>query len=320
MGIREAEVRLTRLPAPLAAAALASGIGLEPLASPKPGNTHRFREKPDARLRDFVTSGIAAAPILHALMSRGETSIGAYIYGVAVYTVRLHGGGNTSLGTAMLLAPLASSLAASGMVFRGVPQLCRDASMRVRNTGVRDALYFYKALRELRPSYIDPEYRRLPSILDESYEEKLREREVTLRRVLEEAEAWDPVSRNMLHDYYEALEVYTMLREKWGSRDWEKHVVDAYLTLLSARPDGLVYVKHGLEEALRVMRMAYKAMMLGGPWNRRGARYLRFMDTMLGKSGVNPGSTADIVAVGVSLVLLDRLAGLVDSGRLAENM
>ena len=96
-------------------------------------------------------------------------------------------------------------------------------------------------------------------------------------------------------------------------------MVEVYLTLLSARPDGLVYRKYGLEAAARVMRMASKALSLDGPWSPRGLRYIRLMDSSLWKRRINPGSTADIVATGISLVVLDSLASrLTDSEMTGE--
>jgi triphosphoribosyl-dephospho-CoA synthase len=67
-------------------------------------------------------------------------------------------------------------------------------------------------------------------------------------------------------------------------------VRSVYLDLLREEPDTLVAEKHGTEKAREVTRMARELPPAE-------------LDERLGEEGINPGTTADIVAGGIFVAL-----------------
>ncbi len=292
----------------LAASLLAAGPAIEPLAYPKPGNTHRFREAPDRRLEHFAVSSIVLSHVLASVAEEwcgGAGRLGYHIYRAVRLARTVHGGGNTCLGTATLLVPLASAL---HLGWGSVDELPRLASGIVARSSVEDAAWFYRALLAAGPSYLGRLDSEIPDATARGWERLLAERGITLYSLLVKAAEWDPVSREVVSGYPETVWVYRRLRDVWGEAWWNNAVVEVFLDLLSARPDGLIYRKWGGRAARRVVEMARTARRLGAPWTERGRAFLEEMDRAMWSRGWNPGSTADILAAGISLVLLDRCA------------
>ncbi len=290
----------------LAASILAAGPAVEPLAYPKPGNTHRFREAIDRRLEHFAVSSTVLSHVLASVAeewSGGAGRLGYHIYQAVKLSRRVHGGGNTCLGTATLLVPLAAALPSG---WSSVDELPRVASSIVSSSGVDDAVWFYRAILAASPSYLGRLESGVPDATVRGWERLVAGRRLTFYKLLLKASEWDPVSRELVSGYPETVWVYRRLREAWGTEKWNGLVVEVYLDLLSARPDGLVYRKWGGRVARMVMEMARTARRLGAPWTGRGRAYMDEMDRTLWSNGWNPGSTADILAAGISLVLLER--------------
>jgi triphosphoribosyl-dephospho-CoA synthase len=76
-------------------------------------------------------------------------------------------------------------------------------------------------------------------------------------------------------------------------------VLELYMELLSMYPDSLVWRRSGKEKALEVMKKAKEL-------KDSSLDNLKKWDNDLYKSGVNPGTTADLVASSLFVALLKR--------------
>lgn len=290
---------------------LSSGASLEASAYPKPGNVHRLADFWDTRYEDFLLSAHLLHPVLLSLIleavESGRGSVGRAVY-ASVRLAKFAGvRGNACLGLSTILSPLAAGV---GLCLRegvvSVEGVVRFSGVVLGRCGVEDALFFYRAIREVSPSYLGRHVGgRLPDVFDPGFEREIRSRGITLIDVFSESSSWDLVSRELIEGYPRCLWVREFLRRGRYSMDWNSVVVHAYLHLLSREIDGLVLRRGGRGVAERLRVMARRALALGGLLTEEGRRYVRRLDSWLRSRGLNPGSVADIIAGGIALYNLE---------------
>jgi len=295
------------------AAFIAAAAGLEVSATPKMGNVHRFRDFQDTRFEDFIVSAHLMQPVLLDLAVRGyygdTPMIGHGIYEV-VRLSKIFSKGNTSLGTATLLAPLsygAGRALASGNQLNSevVTSYARDALME---TDIKDSIMFYQAVRLANPSYLGriKEEGLLPDIWDESFVEKLISRRVRLWHILWISSGWDLVSREAVKGYPETKAALGYLNNILDELSWNDAIVETHLWLLSRNMDSLILRKHGRNAALKASEIARKALNKGGLRSHRGRAYIKRMDKYFASRGWNPGAVADLTAATIALYNLEK--------------
>ncbi|MCX8175763.1 MAG: triphosphoribosyl-dephospho-CoA synthase, partial [Candidatus Bathyarchaeota archaeon] len=139
-------------------------IALEAYSYPKPGAVHRFSDFKDTRLEHFIAGSIAVGPAMKKLAFKGllvksgkiglqNVCIGKHIMEAIILTRSLHRGGNTNLGVVTLLAPTTVSVAMTGYSYHrkfNINSLSENVKKIVKSTTVRDAVNFYKAVREAK--------------------------------------------------------------------------------------------------------------------------------------------------------------------------
>ena len=88
---------------------------------------------------------------------------------------------------------------------------------------------------------------------------------------------------------------------------WEDAVVETFLTLLAAAPDTHIARRAGEEIAAEVSRLARTTLDRGGVRSENGRRALEEMDLALrdARHTRNPGTTADLTAAAIFVLLLD---------------
>src|SRR4029077_16410079 len=88
---------------------------------------------------------------------------------------------------------------------------------------------------------------------------------------------------------------------------WDEAVVETFLTLLSTVPDTHVARRAGSDIAADVSRRARTVLEAGGVRSERGRRAIEEMDGALRdpRHLRNPGTTADLTAAAIFVVLLD---------------
>jgi triphosphoribosyl-dephospho-CoA synthase len=292
--------------------ALSSAISLEVAAYPKPGNVHRLHDYEDTRFEDFLITSHVMQPIFIEVFNNSlreeRVDIGRAIYLSVKFAKRIHKNGNTNLGLATLLIPLAAS-APHCLPELNINRLATEAVNIVKNSDVNDAIMFYKAIREAAPSYIKknkPKNTNLPDVYAIDFEYELKKNNYTLWDVLIESATWDLVSKELISGYPESLLVKSLIEKNLSKLGWNNSVVLAYIYLLSLRPDSLVIRKSSEEIARSIMddaKLIYKKKIN----SRAGWKLLNMLDKKLYSSRLNPGATADIIASGIAFYNIQKM-------------
>jgi len=294
-------------------------ILLEVSAYPKPGNVHRTADFHNTRYEHFLASAIALAPHLRYAANLGVTTykeemdlndigIGAIIRDAAKSIVRWQHGGNTLLGTMILVLPMA---VAAGITFAetsfSTKNLRRNLKLVVEATTPEDAVNLYEAISILKPGGLG----RAPKldVNDPNSKKKLLEEKVTLFEVFKIASSYDSIAFEWVNNYPITFELgYPYLvKQLKETEDINIATVHTFLKILSEVPDTLIARKRGSEEAKKISNEAKKVLEYGGLTTRRGREALRKLDEKLRDPAhqLNPGTTADITAATLAILTLN---------------
>jgi triphosphoribosyl-dephospho-CoA synthase len=87
---------------------------------------------------------------------------------------------------------------------------------------------------------------------------------------------------------------------------WDDAVVETFLTLLAAVPDTHIARRSGVALAADVTERAHQVLAAGGVRSEGGRRAIEDMDRGLrdARNSGNPGTTADLTAAAIFVVLL----------------
>ncbi|RLE56103.1 MAG: triphosphoribosyl-dephospho-CoA synthase [Thermoprotei archaeon] len=303
--------------------ALSTATILEATAFPKPGNVHRLKDHEDTSIEHFVISGVASVEVFYRAFIRGyrladstsedmRCGLGYMVYRLVRTCKSRHRGGNTNLGTATLLVPLAVAL---GFVYRRcgllhIGKCISTACTLVKHSDVSDAVWFYRAIRVASPRYLRkraPMTSEHPNVWDPNFARLLRERGITLYDVLLCSSMWDLISRELVEGYPLTQVALCFLRrnvERFGV--WNDAVVETFLELLSRYEDTLVVAKRGKDLANELRQRACEVLRLGGVTTSSGMCLLWSLDAWASHNGINPGALADVLATAIALLLLTR--------------
>lgn len=259
-------------------------------SAPKPGNVSPGIAFHDTRYEDFLASAAAIAP---AFLDAGSQPVGEIIRR-AIEDTRRWTGANTNLGIVLLLAPLARAAHASS------PKSLRDRVREVINaTTVSDAAAVYSAIRTARPGGLgavgEEDVAATPS--------------VTLAAAMELASNRDDVAREYVTGFARTFTVGApaLAKARASGLDWPDAIVECYLALLADSPDTLITRKLGPDAANEVRARAVEVRAAGGMRTNSGRRAVASFDLELrdARNSRNPGTTADITAAAVFVVLLN---------------
>jgi triphosphoribosyl-dephospho-CoA synthase len=260
-------------------------------SAPKPGNVSPGRHFADLRYEDFLAS---AAAIGEPLAGAGLRPVGATVR-LAVEATARWTSSNTNLGIVLLLTPLARAALDEGFFMN-----LRGALRQVLAvTSVDDARDVYEAIRRARPGGLGRE--EAQDVADEPT--------LTLLEVMRLAAHRDGVAR----EYATAFEVTfetgapVLDRARGDGLDWDDAIVETFLTLLAAVPDTHVARRGGVALAADVSRRAGVALAAGGVRSTAGRRAIDELDRGLrdARHTANPGTTADLTAAAIFVVLLE---------------
>ncbi len=261
-------------------------------SAPKPGNVSPGRHFADARYEDFLAS---AAAVGASLGSAAARPLGATVRR-AVEDTRRWTRSNTNLGIVLLLAPLALAAVRAGP---GGRDALREAVRGVlAGTTVDDARDVYAAIRLATPGGLGRA----------AEQDVAGEPTATLLDAMRLAAHRDGVA----HEYASAYEVTfergapALDRARRDGLAWDDAVTETFLTLLAASPDTHVARRAGEAAAGEVSRRARLVLEAGGVRSDAGRRAVAAMDAALrdGRNTANPGTTADLTAAAIFVVLL----------------
>ncbi|MCJ7455411.1 triphosphoribosyl-dephospho-CoA synthase [Candidatus Bathyarchaeota archaeon] len=301
------------------AASLQLALLLEVSAYPKPGNVHRTQDFDKTRYEHFLASAAAlgshfrlAALRGHGIGTRSSRSrglaIGERIRNAVETCSEFQHGGNTSLGAILLLIPIAY---ASGMGSPGSTLRAREIRNKLREvvnrTTSEDAVNVYLAVSHLSPGGMGkvPEL----DVNDRNSIRRIRRQRLSLLDVFQISAEYDAVSSEWANNFSVTFDIGLpfLKRELRSTGNINTAVVDTYLKILSQVPDTLVARKQGVKRAKEISLQAEKVLRKGGMKTQTGRRAVEKMDKALRRSAhrCNPGTTADLTASTLSVLILD---------------
>lgn len=261
-------------------------------SAPKPGNvapaanTH-FR---DTRYEHFLASAAAIGP---AFLLSKRRSLGTTIRDACTATARWTST-NTNLGIILLLAPLARA----ALDVRAGTLRERVARVLGRTTA-RDAAKVYAAIRLTRPAGLGRA----------DTQDVAGTPTLALRAVMALAADRDGIAREYATDFAVTFELGapTLSRARRDGLSWDDAIVETYLTLLAGVPDTHVARKLGEAAAADISRRSRNVLAAGGVRSAGGRRRTAALDRALrdDSNARNPGTTADLTAAAIFVVLLE---------------
>jgi triphosphoribosyl-dephospho-CoA synthase len=251
---------------------------LEVSGTPKPGNVDREREYEDLRFEHFMAGAVGAYDGLE-LAASGE-SVGL-AFERAIAGMSRQQGGNTQFGAILLLTPLLAATA-DGPLTQG------RARQVVEDTTVEDTVHFFRAFDHVDVAVDDPPEGMEP--LDvrrgSDAEPAIRERGITLGELMAESTDVDGIAAEWTDGFTRTFEAAHGLQQSDGPVTNRASAL--FLALLASEVDTFVVTQHDTDTALEVRDRA-QAVLEGeeDPYDLAG----EFVER-----GINPGTTADIVA------------------------
>jgi triphosphoribosyl-dephospho-CoA synthase len=216
-------------------------------------------------------------------------------------------GGNTLLGTVILLSPMA---VAAGMTpAKGGFDLFsfrKNLRLVVKSTTPQDAVDLYKAVEIANPSGLGtaPDL----DLNDPTSKRRILDDRISLYEVFKIAKGYDTVCSEWVNSYHVTLDLaYPSLQKHLQSSVTPSTaVVQTFLEILAEVPDTFIARKAGLKKACEVSSRARKVVELGGFETSVGRKALTRFDHGLRKQSnlLNPGTTADIIAAALSVSIL----------------
>ncbi len=292
---------------------------LEVSAYPKPGNVHRTADFQETRYEHFLASVVALAPSFRnvaqkgVLVARGEINldeleIGKMIRDAVEQVKKWQHGGNTLLGTVILLTPLA---AAAGITLAekqfSVSKLRKNIKLAAESTTPIDAVNVYDAISIAKPGGLG----KAPKldVADPTSKQEILKDNVTLFDVFKISSHWDSISAEWVNNYSITFDLgypyFAKMLEK--TNDVNIATVHTFLKILSEVPDTLVARKLDLARAKEISVQAMQVLDAGALTTGKGREKLFQFDNKLrdSKHELNPGTTADLTAAVLAVAVLD---------------
>jgi len=263
--------------------------------APKPGNVSPGRSFGDLTYEDLL---ISAAAIGGPLAGIGTRPLGTTIR-LAIEATRRWTRSNTNLGMVLLLAPLARAALLAGKDAVRYSEL-RDVLRHVLDqTTVDDAREVYAAIRLAAPGGLGHVHQQ--DVADEPT--------VTLLEAMRLGAGRDGIAHEYASGFATTFETAApaLRRARSDGLSWNDAIVETFLTTLAATPDSHVARRGGAVLAADVSRRACSALAAGGVRAEEGRRAIADMDRALRDPQhlANPGTTADLTAAAIFVVLVD---------------
>ena len=285
------------------------------VSAAKPGNVTFATGFEGTRVEHFLASAVAAESWFEEAARRGiavhdktlsgsDVGMGRIIKECAADINAWQTGGNTLLGTVMLLVPIA---VAAGMTPTegNFVRLRKNLQLAVESTTAEDAVHLYEAIDVAKPSGLSgaPDF----DVTDPASKARLLKENVTLYEVFKIAAGYDNICSEWVRNYPITFDLaYPYLTAQLKRGDLNTAVVHTFLKILSEHPDTFIARKVGIEKAREVSLDAKKVLELGGFATAEGRKSLREFDRRLRKHGnlLNPGTTADLTVAALALCTL----------------
>jgi len=285
----------------------------------KPGNVSVVTNFGKTRYEHFLASAVAARSSFDQAAKQG---IAVYYGEVAATCVGVgkiimdcvrdidswQHGGNTLLGTVILLVPIA---VAGGMTLAegdfDASRLRRNIKIVAESTTPEDAVNVYEAMKIAKPSGLGSSPKL--DINDPTSTRRILQENVNLFQVFKIAEGYDTICSEWVNNYPVTVELAYphFIQYVAEGKDLNYAILHTFLQVLAKYPDTFIARKTSVEKAKEVSAEAAQILSAGGLETPEGRRRLAEFDARLRESSnlLNPGTTADIVSAALSISILD---------------
>ena len=247
---------------------------------PKPGNVSVASSGHGMDAALFIK---AASASVGPLLAPGA-SVGDRVED-AVKAGHLATGCNTNLGIVLLCAPLASALEEQPAP-RSRAALRAAVARVIAGTDIDDARAVFRAIVAANPGG-----------LGEAAEQDVRNvPTVDLRSAMQLAAGRDSIARQYANGFADVFDFGVPRFERAARISPEHAVLETYLAYLATWPDSHVARKHGESIAAEVSLVAARFDQARARGAGFDAEKLQAWDAELKSRGINPGTTADLVA------------------------
>jgi triphosphoribosyl-dephospho-CoA synthase len=263
----------------------AAAAGILEASAPKPGNVHPTAAFADLTYDELVAAAVAIAP---ALDGAAEQPLGRTIL-AAVTASRAVTRSNANLGIVLAIAPLAAVPDARCATPVGLAPRPADVADVLAGLTAADAADVWQAIRLANPGGMGSSPRH--DLDGPPPDDLLAAMRIAAPRdaiAALWAEGYAALHAGLVADLDSAVAMGRPLAEA---------IVAAFLAQLARRPDSLVARKHGPAVAADVSRLA--AAAAADPTR------IADLDRRLRTAGVNPGTTADLTAAALYILLAD---------------
>lgn len=288
--------------------ALASGLAIDASAYPKPGNVSPLGGSKGLEHRHFTAAASALEAEFHLILVEGKRcgGLGEKIYRAYRAGAEASGGRNVHLGFVILSIPVLLSAGDTvlGPVNGKAPsetlsmEILRGARDLVERCGdPEDVAWISKTIVEASPSYLS------------RYEgpgfDVRNPGRGTIMDFIRASKDHDLIALEMWEGYPRTLEAAQVVEEM--GEDPREGAVVAFIQLASKSVDTNIARGRGYRVAAKFVKEARKLLeiMLTGSDLWRG--YAEDLDAVLRRTGINPGSVADIVALAAGLYTLNKV-------------
>lgn len=266
--------------------------------SEKAGNVHPNASFPDMKYQDFQVASEAIGAAFEMARSTGKlgdlvlTGVNAMMDSVGV---------NTSLGTILLLAPLAlcppqyysaCSPAAESLLQSWDPMPLRDEVTRIIYEATpSDSGRIYEAIRVANPGGL--------GTVDSH--DISSEAPDSILQAMQQASSWDDVALQYSNGFQQVIEYAQRLLELSSQSSIGASVRQLQIEILASRIDSLIVRKLGLEIGLQVQKQAVAVLQSGDYGSTAYESSWSAFDNYLRETGKrkNPGTTADLIAAAI---------------------
>jgi len=274
---------------------------LEVSAYPKPGNVDRTHDFIDTSYEHFLASSVAVYPVLREAAARGsgkEPGLGELIGRGVEESTAWQSGGNTHFGALLLLVPL--TMAAGACERYDMEKIKRKATEIMLNTTTDDAIEVYRAYPKAKVKVRRdvPEF----DLTDEASINEIRDNKLSYYEILTISASYDLISRELVGGFELTFGYATVIKDFAKEKRINDAITRTYLKLLSEEEDTFIKMKFGAEKSRYVKERAKRIVNQG--YEREEIEEL---DAELIKEGLNPGSTADIIAAALFISILGGL-------------
>jgi triphosphoribosyl-dephospho-CoA synthase len=290
---------------------------LEVSASPKPGNVHRLSSprQHDKSYEQFL-SAIASlgshfrdVAEIGFILGRGNKAIEPDLHLGPVFLAALgdmmewQNGGNLLLGHVLLLLPLAVATGATIGYGKSTIRDIRGVLDHVLASGnTEDVINLYEGIQKCNPGGMGAVDRF--DLNNSSFDTELRDANAQFRDVFAASSETDWISQEWMSVFrITFLESFPRLRTLVPALGINDAIVQLFLELLATRPDSLILRKSG-QDAVEVTTKARACVDAGGMQTREGREMIEQLDAELVERKLNPGTTADLIAAAVFLLLV----------------